>query len=40
MGFDRVVVMDAGAVVEEGAPRELVEVEGSRFRDLWMVGKG
>jgi ABC-type multidrug transport system fused ATPase/permease subunit len=40
MAFDRVVVMDAGAVVEEGAPRELVEVEGSRFRDLWMVGKG
>ncbi|KAK4246736.1 canalicular multispecific organic anion transporter 1 [Corynascus novoguineensis] len=38
MGFDRVVVMDAGRFVESGRPRELVETEGSRFRELWMVG--
>jgi ABC-type multidrug transport system fused ATPase/permease subunit len=38
MGFDRVVVMDSGSVVEEGAPRTLVNKEGSRFRDLWLVG--
>lgn len=37
MGFDRVLVMDAGSVVEEGCPRELVERDGSRFRDLWLV---
>ncbi|KAK3900614.1 putative multidrug resistance-associated protein/mitoxantrone resistance protein [Staphylotrichum tortipilum] len=38
MGFDRVVIMDAGRVVEMGPPRELAETEGSRFRELWMVG--
>lgn len=38
MGFDRVVVMDAGRIVESGRPTELVEREGSRFRELWMVG--
>ncbi len=38
MGFDRVVIMDAGKVVETGPPRELAETEGSRFRELWMVG--
>lgn len=40
MDFDQVVVMDAGRVVETGVPRELVEVEASRFRDLWLVGNG
>lgn len=38
MDFDRVLVMDAGSVVEEGPPRQLVETDGSRFRDLWLVG--
>ena len=37
MDFDRVVVMDRGAVVETGAPRALVETEGSRFKELWTV---
>lgn len=37
MDFDRVVVMDRGAVVEAGAPRALIETEGSRFKELWMV---
>ena len=36
--FDRVVVMDKGQMVESGSPRVLAETEGSRFRDLWMVG--
>ncbi|KAK5991347.1 ABC transporter FGM5 [Cladobotryum mycophilum] len=35
MDFDQVVVMDEGRVVEQGVPRELVKMEGSRFRDLW-----
>lgn len=37
--FDRVLVMDAGSIVEEGAPKELMERDGSRFRDLWVIGK-
>ncbi|KAJ9142479.1 Multidrug resistance-associated protein 1 [Pleurostoma richardsiae] len=37
MGFDRVVVMSRGEVVEQGRPRKLVEREGGRFRELWMV---
>lgn len=39
MGFDKVVVLDAGAVVEEGVPTELAEKEGSRFRQLLLTGK-
>jgi ABC-type multidrug transport system fused ATPase/permease subunit len=38
MGFDRVVVMEGGRIVESGKPGELVGSEGSRFRELWMVG--
>ncbi|OIW32028.1 P-loop containing nucleoside triphosphate hydrolase protein [Coniochaeta ligniaria NRRL 30616] len=34
MEYDRVVVMDGGRVVENGAPRELVR-RGGRFRELW-----
>jgi ATP-binding cassette, subfamily C (CFTR/MRP), member 1 len=37
MDFDRVVVMDRGDVVESGRPRDLVEMEGSKFRKLWLV---
>ncbi|KAK0618964.1 ATPase-like protein [Immersiella caudata] len=37
MGFDRVVVMDRGMMVESGRPRDLVELEGSKFRKLWLV---
>ncbi|KAK3685219.1 P-loop containing nucleoside triphosphate hydrolase protein [Podospora appendiculata] len=39
MGFDTVVVMDNGRIVESGPPTVLVEKEGSRFRELWLVGK-
>ena len=38
MGFDTVVVMDAGKAVEIGSPRALVESEESRFKELWLVG--
>jgi ABC-type multidrug transport system fused ATPase/permease subunit len=39
MGFDKVVILDRGSLVEQGIPRDLVEQEGSRFRELWMAGK-
>ncbi|KAK3374230.1 P-loop containing nucleoside triphosphate hydrolase protein [Lasiosphaeria ovina] len=38
MDFDRVVVMDSGRIVETGPPRDLVELESSRFGELWMIG--
>jgi ATP-binding cassette subfamily C (CFTR/MRP) protein 1 len=38
MEFDTVVVMDQGRIVETGKPRVLADKQGSRFRDLWMVG--
>jgi ATP-binding cassette, subfamily C (CFTR/MRP), member 1 len=38
--FDRVVVMDQGAVVESGVPRELIKADGSRFGELWALGNG
>ena len=34
MGFDRVVVMDAGEMVEVGDPRVLAGERGSRFGEL------
>ena len=33
--FDRVVVLEKGCLVEEGSPRELLELPGSRFKALW-----
>lgn len=36
---DRVVVLDKGCVVEEGAPRELLQVEGGRFASLYRAGQ-
>ncbi|KAG6355350.1 hypothetical protein INS49_003312 [Diaporthe citri] len=39
MDLDRVIMMDAGSVVETGRPSTLIEKEGSKFRDLWMVGR-
>jgi ATP-binding cassette subfamily C (CFTR/MRP) protein 1 len=38
MGFDRVVVMEKGEVVETGPPKELSGKKGGRFRELWLVG--
>ena len=37
--FDKVIVLDQGQVVEEGAPRDLIYMEGSRFRELWISGR-
>ncbi|KAI0843264.1 P-loop containing nucleoside triphosphate hydrolase protein [Hypoxylon sp. FL0890] len=37
LGFDTVVVMDKGSIVETGRPQTLVEVDGSKFRELWML---
>lgn len=34
LDFDRVVVMDAGRIVEVGAPKKLMETEGSLFKAL------
>lgn len=34
-GFDRVLVLDNGRIVEEGNPRSLLEQHGSHFRALW-----
>ena len=36
--FDRVLVLDKGALVESGSPRELVDTPGSRFGELWTLG--
>ncbi|KPM39618.1 ATP-binding cassette transporter abc3 [Neonectria ditissima] len=35
--FDQVVVLDKGALVESGSPRELVDTPGSRFGELWSI---
>jgi ATP-binding cassette, subfamily C (CFTR/MRP), member 1 len=37
--FNRVIVMDKGSVVESGSPRELVSQAGTRFGELWVLGK-
>jgi ATP-binding cassette, subfamily C (CFTR/MRP), member 1 len=34
-GFDRVVVLEKGCVVEVGQPQELLKSVKSKFRDLW-----
>lgn len=40
MDFDRVLVMEKGAVVEMGKPKALVEQRnGSRFKELWQISK-
>ncbi|KAG8161139.1 hypothetical protein KVR01_009403 [Diaporthe batatas] len=39
MEFDTVVMMDAGSIVERGRPTTLIATKGSRFRELWMVGR-
>lgn len=38
MDFDRVVVMDTGAIVEVGKPAVLVQQAGTRFGDLVRAG--
>lgn len=34
-GYDLVVVMEEGEIVEVGPPKGLLQREGGRFRDLW-----
>lgn len=34
LAFDRVLVIDSGQIVEDGRPRELSEMNGSRFRSM------
>ena len=36
---DTVMVLENGRMVETGVPSELVEMDGTRFRDLWLAGK-
>jgi ATP-binding cassette subfamily B protein len=38
-GFDRVLVLEKGRLVEDGAPSELLDREGSRYRRLLDVEK-
>lgn len=38
MDYDEALVLEAGRVVEQGAPRELVKKEEGRFKSLWMTG--
>ncbi|CAD6444127.1 60b16ecd-be56-4dd7-8a73-79a1312dfe40 [Sclerotinia trifoliorum] len=38
--YDRVLVLDKGCVVEDGAPDELIRMEGGLFRELWESGFG
>ena len=40
MEFDKVAVMDKGEIVETGRPRDLVQHEDSRFKELWLIGSG
>ena len=37
--FDRAIVLDQGAVIEDGHPAQLVQAKGSRFGELWAFGK-
>lgn len=39
LDYDRMVVMDSGRVVEQGAPRELLKMEGSWFATLYNSDK-
>ena len=34
-GFDRVLMLDAGSVVEDGAPEQLMSSPDSRLRAMW-----
>jgi ABC-type multidrug transport system fused ATPase/permease subunit len=38
LGFDRVVVMDTGRIVEVGSPKVLAKDRGTRFGELWRAG--
>jgi ABC-type multidrug transport system fused ATPase/permease subunit len=33
--FDKIVVLEGGRILEDGAPEALLQIEGGRFRALW-----
>ncbi|WP_242152763.1 ABC transporter ATP-binding protein [Sphingomonas sp. BAUL-RG-20F-R05-02] len=37
VGFDRVIVVDRGRVVEDGPPQQLLRQKGGAFRQLWVM---
>jgi ATP-binding cassette subfamily C (CFTR/MRP) protein 1 len=37
MDFDTVIIMHGGRIVETGRPRDLAQMDGSRFGELWKV---
>lgn len=37
MEFDKAIVTDRGSIVEVGVPKELVQQEESRFKELWLI---
>lgn len=37
--FDRAIVLDKGKIIEDGNPKQLAASEGTRFRELWLIGK-
>ncbi len=37
VGFDRVIVVDGGRVVEDGPPQQLLRRKGGAFRQLWLM---
>ncbi|KAI1380494.1 ABC multidrug transporter [Hypoxylon crocopeplum] len=39
MDYDRVVVMEKGEIVEVGNPAQLVQETGTRFGELWSLGR-
>jgi ATP-binding cassette subfamily C (CFTR/MRP) protein 1 len=40
IGFDKVMVLEGGELVEHGSPQQLLEIEGGSFRALWEYMKG
>jgi len=37
VGFDRVIVVDRGRIVEDGPPQQLLRQKGGAFRQLWVM---
>lgn len=37
VGFDRVIVVDKGRIVEDGPPQQLLRQKGGAFRQLWLM---
>ena len=37
VGFDRVIVVDKGRIIEDGPPQQLLRQKGGAFRQLWLM---